>query len=110
MTSIFDEDQDLESNEVSKVLGNATRVTKSIRKEAGFSEFFALEEDEMKDIEDLTLTRIEDQKSLELKSDLYSLGFYGFFLNDTESMLSLIENKEEVTQRRSKNFKDEHLE
>lgn len=64
----------------------------------------------MKDIEDLTLTKIEDQKCLLLKSDLYSLGFFGFYLNDTENMLSLIEDKEEVAERRSKKFRNEKME
>ena len=45
-----------------------------------------------------------------LKADLYSLGFYGFYLNETESMLSLIEDKEEVAERRRKKFKNHKLE
>ena len=64
----------------------------------------------MKDIEDLTLTKIKYSKCVLLKPDLYSLGFYGFFLNTSESMLSLIHDKEEVAERRSKNFKDKNLE
>lgn len=64
----------------------------------------------MKEIQDLTLTKIQDQKSVLLKPDLYSLGFYGFYLNETESMLSLIEDKDEVAERRRKKFQNKKLE
>lgn len=33
----------------------------------GYSEFFALEKEEIKEIEDLTLTKVGDQTSLQLK-------------------------------------------
>ena len=53
-----------------------------------------MDKEETKDIEDLTLTKVEDQQSLYLAPNLYSLAFYDFFLNETESILSLIPNKD----------------